>query len=242
MTAEPLRQRDLAFVADRADDRRAQKARPLNRDHPDPAGRRVEQDRLARLHPVRPPEQVVRGQALEQDRRRDVVADAVGNFHRPVRDDIVRLAISPDRSRRISDAVAFAKPRDARADAFDHAGRFESEARGQGNFVEPGPVIDIDEVDADRGMAHAHFALARRPERDVLKRQNLRPAGRLDPDRARHGVALKSNYGTKRPEMPQPHYARAVATVPGGMTFVFSWISSWFGSVTGGEQVCPAHR
>ena len=100
---------------DRADHGCAQMFGPLAQDQPHAAGRRVDQHRIARLHPVGAAQQVLRGQALERHAGGGFLGDAVrqphhspGRHHPALRIGAVRRAGvgDPVADRAFGDAVA----------------------------------------------------------------------------------------------------------------------------------------
>jgi hypothetical protein len=99
-------------------------------------------------------------------------------------------AVGTHRAAGIGDAVAGLELGDAFANGLDDAGAFEADAGWQRQRVEPGAVIGIDEVEADRGMAHANLPRARFAQVDILPAQYLGPAGRVKTDRLYHRSCL----------------------------------------------------
>ena len=95
----------LFVAADRADDGCAERFRPLADDQPDAAGCGVDQDRLARLHPMDRAEEHVRGHALQHHRRGLLGGDGVGQLHQPVGGDQAFLRVTADRTG-VGDAIA----------------------------------------------------------------------------------------------------------------------------------------
>ena len=85
----------------------------------------------------------------------------VGQLHQPVRRDDRHLGVRA-RHARPRDAIADRDRRDAGADRAHRAGGLETERPRQRRRVEPGPEVDVDEVDADRGDLDQRFAGARR--------------------------------------------------------------------------------
>src|SRR3972149_3183951 len=61
----------------------------------------------------------------------------------------------------------------------DHASPLEPRGDRQRPRVEARPLVDVDEVDPDGLQAHEDLSRARRPIRDVLIAQHLRPARRV---------------------------------------------------------------
>ena len=167
LAADFLRQRDLVVAADRADHRRAEMFRPLAQDLADAAGRCVHEYGVAFLDLVRAADKIPRRHALQHDRRRDPVVDAGGNLHQPVDRTQTLLGVRPHRLR-IGDAIADLEFLHLRADRFDHARAFHAERERQRVRVQPAAVIDVDEVEADRGVAHQHLARAGGADLDLF--------------------------------------------------------------------------
>jgi hypothetical protein len=87
------------------------------------------------------------------------VADVVRQPDQPVGGDQSLLGIAANRPG-IGDALADLPTSYIRANGFDDAGSFGTRREGQRLRVEAGPVIDVDEVQARRGLADADFAQA----------------------------------------------------------------------------------
>ncbi len=176
-----LRQRRLFRGRDRADDLGAQGLRPLAEDEADAAGGGVHEDGLARLHPVGAAEEILRGHALQQHRRRLLVGDAGGDLHQLVGG---RDAVHGVGAHRIGDdPVADLELLHLRPDRLDDSRAFASEHRRKRHRIEAGAEIDVDEVEADRGVADQHLARAGRADLDLLPAQDLGAAGLVDADR-----------------------------------------------------------
>ena len=62
---------------------------------------------------------------------------------------------------------------------------------GNGERVQPGPVVGVDEIDPDGGVPDAGLALAGFADLDVLPAEDLGAAGLVDADGFRHGVFLE---------------------------------------------------
>src|SRR5216684_3378495 len=87
-------------------------------------------------------------------------------------------------------AVAFLQVGHARADRLDHARALVARDLRQLHRIEPRALIGVDEIDADGGVAHAHLALARLADRDVLELEHFRTALLVVADCFRHCVLL----------------------------------------------------
>ena len=156
MLARELR---LLFAADRADHRRAEMLRPLAEDEPDAAGRRMHEDRVALLHGVRSAHEVLRRHALEHRRggracRRSPPAPSRGappgrcapRHTRPT-DRLPYATRSP-----FANAVT-PSPTSSTTPAAS-----EPSTAGSAIGIEAGAVVRVDEVQADRRVAHADLA------------------------------------------------------------------------------------
>ena len=93
--------------SDRADHRGADRLEPLAGNQANAAGRGVEQHRVAGLHLVRAPDQVLHGHALEHHRRRGLVSDAVGELQQPVRRHDAYFRVRTRRSAGVGNAIAY---------------------------------------------------------------------------------------------------------------------------------------
>ena len=83
----------LLFARRGADDGCAQCRGPLAGDQSHTAGNGVNEDGLAGLHLVARPNEIVRGQALDDHRRGDPIFDVIGNRHREAFGKIPHLGI-----------------------------------------------------------------------------------------------------------------------------------------------------
>ncbi len=129
----------------------------------------MEQDRLATAQFVRLPKQVLNGEAFQQHCGRRIEADALRQFDESRCRHVGRLRVCADRSAAVADAIAARERRDAGTEFVDHTGRFHPDAARHRQFVQAGPMIRIDIVDADRFVTNARFAWFRRPEFDRLE-------------------------------------------------------------------------
>lgn len=129
---------------------------------PDPAGRGMHQRRLARLRGIRRAGQVLRGQALEEDRARSLIVDAVGHRDGALgrHDDLRGVPGTGDH--RPPDVVTFTHltTGDAGADgAHDPRALGADDERGR-ERVGAGAVVDVDDVDPRRGHVDAQLTRA----------------------------------------------------------------------------------
>ena len=76
------------------------------------------------LHPVGAAQEILRGEALEEDRGGGLVVDKIRQLHEPGRIHHAQLAIGAGRRAHIGDAIADAEFRDIRPDGLDHARGF----------------------------------------------------------------------------------------------------------------------
>ena len=81
----------------------------------------------------------------------------------------------------VGHAIADAKAAHLPADRGDDARGLASETRGH-DFCgyRPGAVVDVDEVEADGGVLHLHFADARRGNFDVFEPEDFGSSGFVD--------------------------------------------------------------
>src|SRR5690606_10756490 len=77
---------------------------------------------------------------------------------------------------RVGDALADGKIAHALAERLDHAGRFAADpARQARHGVEAAPMVGVDEVEPDRGVADERLAGAGLADLHLLEAQHLRP-------------------------------------------------------------------
>ena len=82
----------------------------------------------------------------------------VGDGHEACGGNVARLRIAAYGQAGIGDAVADRQLRHAGADRLDDAGALHAEHRRRGpHGIEAGALVDIDEIDADGGVAQANF-------------------------------------------------------------------------------------
>ncbi len=112
-------------------------------------------------------QQVFGGHAARETRRHHVVGDGVGQVHNRLRFHDPRLDIGRA-GRAVADAVTDLEALHLRADRFDDAGRLVADDGGQLDGVQAAPEIGVDEVDADAGVPHQHFADAGCTQLDLL--------------------------------------------------------------------------
>jgi hypothetical protein len=176
--------------ADGADDGGAQSLRPLANDQPDTAGRGVNEDGVAGLHLVSPPQQVVRGHAFQHDRRRGAIVDRARQLHHFRRIDQPRLGISAERAGAVGDAVCDLESLNAGTDLFDYARRLESDGGWQiGDGIEPGALIDVDEVEPYRRLPQTNLSRPRLADLDLFETQDLGSAGFMHTHCVNHQIA-----------------------------------------------------
>ena len=152
---------------------------------PTPARGRVHQDGLAGRDHMGGANEVMRGQALENQRGRGLVRYPRGQLDEARSRHHGRLGITARLLCRVGDAVADGEPgRAPRPELFNHARRLHADDVGQlRQTVAPGAVMDVGEVKADRGMAHPRLARTRDTEVDRLVLQYFRTAVTVNPDR-----------------------------------------------------------
>ena len=169
----------------------------LHGERADAARRGVHDDALARPDARGGAVQVPRGEALEQQRERRRVADAVGDRERRRRRrrDVLRVAAGADQR---DDALA---GREAVAVALDDAGDLRAGDERQLVAREVGVLarVGVGEVDARARDAHEHVLLAGLGHRRVLGQlEHLGAAPLADSDRS-HGakIALSGGRGVR---------------------------------------------
>src|SRR3954454_4363754 len=183
----------LFITADRTDHGNAQMLGPLAKDKSYAACRRMEQDRISGLDAVSLPDEVLHSQALQHHGGGSVVVDALRQFQQPIGGDQPSFGVRAKRCSAISDAVANFQVGDTSTDFFHHARSFSSKTTRQLCRIEAGAKIDVDKVQADRGMAYTHLARTRLANADILPHQNFRAAGFMETDGMRHVITPKSH-------------------------------------------------
>ena len=195
----------LLVVADGADHGGAEMLCPLRQDEADAAGRGMQQDGVARFDAIGLADQVLRGEALEHHRRRRLVVDAVGQFQQTIGWDQPRFGISTDRRRAVGDAIAGLEMGDARSHFLDHARALAAEPARQLAGINAGAVIDVDEIEPDRGMADARFTGTGLADLHFFPDQNFGSAGLVKADGMRHDVLLPQMNQTGASVGAKPH-------------------------------------
>jgi hypothetical protein len=189
---------------DGTDHRRPQRLRPLAGNEPDAAGRRMDQHGIPGLHAIGAAQQVGGGQTLQHHRRRGVEADLFRQAEQAVRRKVARLGVGAHRAAGIGDAIADRDLGHALADRLDHPGPLEADPRRQGQRVESAAMIGVDEIEADRGVAHGGFPGGGRRHGDFLPDQHLRTAGPVNADGAVHAGLLVMLFVRKRERITAP--------------------------------------
>ena len=95
-------------------------------------------------------------------------------------------SISPDKLFRLIGTPNCPAIVDVRPDGVDHAGAFNSGNEWQWLRIEATTMIDVDKIEADRGLPQADLAGARLSDFHFLPRQLLWSTGLPDEDRMRH--------------------------------------------------------
>jgi hypothetical protein len=147
----------FSFDPDRADQVHAHRARPLAGNQADAAGGRMEQDGVAGLERIGAPEQVLHGQpcsimaARSRNRSRPAAPGYAGRHVRS-------LAVGAVRTRRIGHAVAWLHVVTPSPTASTTPAPSCPRPPGSGCRIQAGAVIHVDEIQADRMVAHARLA------------------------------------------------------------------------------------
>jgi hypothetical protein len=147
----------------------------------------MHEDRLARLHLVRPAKEIFGGHALEERGRGQAFVDPVRQAHEPMDGPGDKFGISPD-GIDIADPVADRKVGDAWSDRFDDPCPLIPGDQGRGHGIAPAAIIDVEEVESDRAVAHDHFARAGLRRLDLFPSQGVRPAELMNPQRKWHDL------------------------------------------------------
>ncbi|KWT78971.1 hypothetical protein APY03_5183 [Variovorax sp. WDL1] len=196
LAAVLARDTGLLLAGHRAQYRRAQLARPGTDQQAHAAGCRVHQQPRATLHPAQVAQQVIGGDALEQQGGRGVVLDGRGQAHHPVRRHAAHPAVGARRRAEVGHAIARQQSAHLRPD-IEHAARgLHARHQRQGRRDPAAPQVDVDEVDADRALPDANLARARRRGLAILRVQHLGAAVMSDHHAARgHGQGGRHRLG-----------------------------------------------
>jgi len=155
--------RGLLLGPDRADHVGAEVLGPLAEQDPDAAGRGMDQNMIAGSHRERGVNQIMRGDALGEDRRRERVRNCRRQRHQPIRRHQAQVGIGADRHRGIDHAIAGLAGTDRAAHRLDGAGRLHADRRGiGGKRIAAGAMLDIDIIQPDRGLPDEDFVRLRR--------------------------------------------------------------------------------
>ncbi len=153
---------------------------------PTPPGRRVDHDHLPAPDPPHAPQQGLCGHALEHRRGGEAIADALRKAHQPLGGHHALLHIGTGLPVGVGDTIAGCETAHAATDLLHDARRLASGHHGQRALVEPGALVHIDEIEADRGVADQYFAAAGVAGRNLLPAKDLGPAISVDADAVRH--------------------------------------------------------
>ena len=175
--AVALGERGFLGVAHHADDPRTERARPLAEQQPDAARGGMHEDPIVAADFVCAPQQVMRGEPLEHERRRLLVADAARHLDETLRGDVAQIGITAGLSEHVGDTVTHPEAAHATTDRRDRARGLAAETTGQRHGVEPDAVVDVDVIEADGGMAHQHLTGRRQTRIEILEDQRLGTAG-----------------------------------------------------------------
>ena len=174
------RQFGLLLRTHRADHVHANRARPLRRNQTHPAGGRMEQNRVARFELGGAVEQILHRQPLHHHGRAGLERNRVGQLEQNLSGHVAHVGVSAVRSPRIGDAVAHTNHGHALAHRLDYAGAFHTQPRRQRLRIQPRAKIDVDEVHADRFVAHARLAGPRCAHLNVHQFHHFRAADAVD--------------------------------------------------------------
>src|SRR5204863_7896181 len=117
---------------------------------------------------IRLAKQILNGEPFEHQRRGGAVVDAIGQLDESLRRHHPLGRIRPDGAAAVRNAITRLHPVDAAAYRFDDAGRLAADAGWQRYRIEAAAMISVDEVDADRRVAHPRFTGTRSRKRDFL--------------------------------------------------------------------------
>ena len=133
-------------------------------------------------HMAQVAQQIVGGQALQQQRSGGVVFHCRGQAQHPTGRYAAHAAVGAGHGAQVGDAVAGHHVADAAADIEHRAGSFHARHAGrvvrhrQHRRYPAAAQVDVDEVHADGALADAHLAFVRRRCIEILRLQLVRPA------------------------------------------------------------------
>ncbi len=186
--AELARPLCLRCRADHRDHFRAEMLGPLHENRADSSDRRVHEQRVALAHAIGLPQQHLRGHALQHECRGLVVADALGNAHEALGRQHTRFAVRAGRVECVRDAIAGLELADAGANGLDDAGRLATEHSRELRWIQARALVDVDEVQPDRRMAHPRLTGAGLGHVDRIPAQDFRAAVGMNTHRMSHAV------------------------------------------------------
>ncbi len=158
---------------------------PLTQNLADAAGSGMHDDRVARLHCVGFPAEKTRRHAFQQDRGGGREIDVIGHVHELAGRAQHEFGVGADRLQ-IRDAIAGPETADVSADGLDHAGAFIAGNERQWRWIKTAALIGIEKIDADRVIAHEHFAGRRSRFFDFRPLHDVRSTIVLDSNHVRH--------------------------------------------------------
>ena len=180
----------LGLGTRRADYRRAKVLGPLADDGPYAARGRMDQDGIPLLYRKTAVQQVSGGHPLQHHRGGLLEGNAVGEFHQALGGNAPDLGVGSHHSR-IGNSIPRGHFGHTVAGCDHHPGALHPDDRGHGRkWIQAGPVIDIDEIEARGLMANHCFAGTGPAGIEILPLQNLRSARLVHDDGLAHGVIL----------------------------------------------------
>jgi hypothetical protein len=195
----------------RADHSCAERLRPLAQQQPDAAGRGVHEHALARFHAVRAMQQVLGRHPFQHQRSGSFVVQLLGKDDDRFGGHRAHGDVRPRRRTRVRDAIAGKQVRYPFADVDHRPCGFHAQGRRRlDHAVEPAPHVDVDVIDADRGVPDADFAAARSGRAERLLAQHFGAAEGLHDDSPRRH-RLAGGGGNRRPRPPAGAQVRAQA-------------------------------
>ena len=177
----------LRVRGDAADDLDAEQARPLREEQADPAGRGVQQHRVARLQAG-----AMRRSRYDVVRPRIVMAAAVSNAMVSGQlDEVVGRhdplgAVRAQRAAGVGDPVALGEVVDTGTHGLDDARALDAHPGRQRRRVEAAAEVGVREVQADGQVPHADLAGAGRADLERLPLHDLGATGLVEANAFRH--------------------------------------------------------
>src|SRR5262249_315651 len=119
-----------------------------------------------------------------------LIRDAVGNLDEPIGADVVQFGGCTRSREPIGDSVTGPQAFDLATDRCHDTGRLAPQTTGKLGRVQASPVVDIDEIQSDGGVAHLRLPGRRGTDLDVLEAKDFRTPVFIEANGFRHSAML----------------------------------------------------